>query len=81
MSQEFETTVDEGEAEIAAIREVRHRISERFGHDPYRLVAYLIELQKEHPEKLIPAPESEVAGQAISGRPREGGRPAQHASG
>lgn len=52
--------VDEGDEEIARIREVRHRISERFGHDPYRLVAYLMELQKEHPERLVPAPEPEV---------------------
>lgn len=51
--------VDEGEEEIARIREVRHQISEQFGHDPYRLVAYYMELQKEHPEKLIPAPDSE----------------------
>ena len=57
MSQEFDTTIDQGEEEIAAIWEVRHRISERFGHDPYRLVAYLMELQSEHPEKLVPAPE------------------------
>ncbi|HEX3553241.1 MAG TPA: hypothetical protein VIA62_08430 [Thermoanaerobaculia bacterium] len=62
MSDELDTSVDEGEEEIAAIREVRHRISERFGHDPYRLVAYLMELQKEHPEKLILAPGAEVVG-------------------
>ena len=54
--------VDEGEEEIDRIREARHRISEQFGHDPYRLVAYYMELQKEHPEKLVPAPDSEVAG-------------------
>ena len=54
--------VDEGDEEIARIREVRHRISEEFGHDPYRLVAYYMELQKEHPEKLIPAPDSTIAG-------------------
>jgi hypothetical protein len=54
--------VDEGDEEIARIREVRHRISEQFGHDPYRLVAHYMELQKEHPEKLVPAPDSEVAG-------------------
>jgi hypothetical protein len=58
MSQELDTSVDEGEEEIAAIREVRHQLSEQFGHDPYRIVAYLMELQKEHPEKLIPAPET-----------------------
>ena len=66
MSQEFATTVDEGEEEIAAIRAVRHRLSERFGHDPYRLVAYLMEMQKEHPEKLVPAPEAEVVGKATT---------------
>jgi hypothetical protein len=54
--------IDEGDDEIARIREVRHRISEQFGHDPYRLVAYYMELQKEHPERLISAPDSEVPG-------------------
>ena len=53
---ELDTSIDQGEEEIAAIREVRHRLSEQFGHDPYRLVAHLIELQKEHPEKLVPVP-------------------------
>jgi len=66
MSQELESSVDQGEEEIAAIREVRHRLSERFGHDPYRLVAYLMELQKEHPEKLVRAPETEVVGTATT---------------
>lgn len=56
------TWVDEGEEEIDRIREVRHRISEQFGHDPYRLVAYYMELQKEHPEKMVPAPDSEAVG-------------------
>jgi hypothetical protein len=55
------SVVDEGDAEIARIREVRHQISKQFGHDPYRLVAHYMELQKEHPEKLVPAPHSEVA--------------------
>ena len=62
MNEEFDTSTDQGEEEIAAIREVRHRLSEQFEHDPYRLVAYLMDLQREHPEKLIPAPEPEVAG-------------------
>jgi predicted house-cleaning noncanonical NTP pyrophosphatase (MazG superfamily) len=65
MSEEIEPMlVDEGDEEIARIREVRHRISEQFGHDPYRLVAYYMELQKEHPEKLISAPDSEVVGKS-----------------
>jgi hypothetical protein len=60
MSRGLDTAFDQRKDEIAAIREVRHRISEQFGHDPYRLVAHLMELQKEHPEKLVPPPEAEV---------------------
>jgi len=67
MNENRESTwVDEGDEEIARIREVRHRISEQFGHDPYRLVAYYMELQKEHPEKLVPAPDPEVAAKGQS---------------
>jgi hypothetical protein len=63
MNEKLESIwVDDGDEEIARIREVRHRISAQFGHDPYRLVAHYMELQKEHPEKLVPAPDSEVAG-------------------
>jgi len=57
--QKLETMLDEGDEEIARVREARHRISERFGHDPYRLVAHYMEQQKEDPGKLIPAPETE----------------------
>lgn len=49
---------DEGEDLIEEIRAVRHRISAEFGHDPEKLIAYLMELQEEHPERLIRAPES-----------------------
>ena len=38
---------------IEEIREVRHRISERFQHDPARLVAYYMELQKRYRDRLI----------------------------
>jgi len=66
MKEKLEPTlVDEGEEEIARIREVRHRISEEFGHDPYRMVAYYMELQKKHPEKLVRAPYSEAAGKDV----------------
>ncbi len=38
---------------IDEIREVRHRISARFNHDPARLVAYYMELQKQYKDRLI----------------------------
>jgi len=65
MSDKFEPMLeDEDDEEIDRIREVRHQISEQFGHDPYRLVAYYMELQKEHPEKLVRAPKVELAKEA-----------------
>jgi hypothetical protein len=38
---------------IDEIRAVRHRISERVGHDPRRLVDYYLELQKQFEDRLI----------------------------
>ena len=38
---------------VDEIREVRHRISARFGHDPTRLVAFYMELQKQYQDRLI----------------------------
>jgi hypothetical protein len=38
---------------IDEVREIRHRISARFEHDPARLVAYYAELQRQYGERLI----------------------------
>ena len=38
---------------IDEIREVRHRISARFDHDPIRMVAFYTELQKQYQDRLI----------------------------
>ena len=38
---------------IDEIREIRHNISARFGHDPKRLVAHYAELQKRYRERLV----------------------------
>ena len=40
---------------IDEIREVRHLISERCGHDPERLVAYYMALQEQYRDRLIDA--------------------------
>ncbi len=51
---------------IDEIREVRHRISERFGHDPAQLVAYYLKLQEQYRDRLIDAvkaPEWEEMGE------------------
>jgi hypothetical protein len=38
---------------IDEVREVRHRISARFDHDPSRLVAYYMDLQRQYGDRLI----------------------------
>jgi hypothetical protein len=43
---------------IDEVREVRHRISERFGHDPERLVAYYMEQQEKYRDRLLGSPQS-----------------------
>lgn len=32
---------------ISRIRDARHQLSEKFGHDPERIVAYYLQLQEE----------------------------------
>jgi|GEM_PF-1926889 len=39
---------DESDVTIAEIRQVRHDISERLGHDPQQVIAYYIELQRQY---------------------------------
>lgn len=50
---------------IDEIRELRRRISARFDNDPERLVAYYMELQERHKDRLLksPAPTAEVKDQ------------------
>jgi len=47
---------DRTDPPIDEIREIRHRISERFGHDPERLVAYYMELQEKYRDRFVGAP-------------------------
>ena len=49
----------ESDPVIDEIREVRHRISARFDHDPARLVAYYMELQKQYQDRLIETEKTE----------------------
>jgi hypothetical protein len=48
---------------IDEIRQVRHRISERFGHDPAQLVAYYLELQELYRDRLIDTVKTPVRGE------------------
>ena len=58
---------------IDEIREVRHRISARFHHDPELLVAYYMKLQDQYRERLV------VTHEASTGA--ELGRPTRRSTG
>ena len=47
---------------IDEIREVRHRISASFDHDPAKLVAYLMQYQKQFHDRLLYIPD-EISGE------------------
>jgi len=51
---------DESDVTIANIRQVRHGISERLGHDPQQMIAYYIELQRQYAERLLPIEAAEL---------------------
>ena len=54
---------------IDEIREVRHRISARVDHEPARLVAYYIELQKRYEDRFVAAAvEGSTAERGVSDR-------------
>ncbi len=56
---------------IEEIREVRHRISERFDHDPKRLLEYHMRLQEEHRDRFIEAVKQTThAGERESSSPK-----------
>jgi hypothetical protein len=44
---------------IEEIREVRHRISARFGHDPERLLEHYLEMQEEYRERFGEGPKTQ----------------------
>ena len=46
---------DRNDPVIDEIREVRTRISSRVDHDPMRLVAYYMNLQAQHRDRIITA--------------------------
>ena len=47
---------------IERIREARHQISEENTHDPEKVVAYYIELQKRYSERLVESSQTEEGG-------------------
>ena len=50
---------------IDEIREIRHRISASYDHDPAKLVAYLMQYQQQFRDRLIYDPEPPAAQQAV----------------
>jgi hypothetical protein len=56
---------------IDEIRELRHRISERFGHDPAKLVAHYIAFQQKFHNRLLQTETSAKTGEQTEPAGRE----------
>ncbi len=65
--------VQETDPVISEVREIRHRISERFGHDPRRLVAHYLQKQR---ERDLPGLAKLAEEDAVTGPPRDCNGPA-----
>ena len=50
------------DAVLDRIRQARHQISEEHTHDPEKLVAYYIELQKQYSQRLLESSQIEEGG-------------------
>jgi hypothetical protein len=53
---------------IDEIRKVRHEISAQFDHDPRRLVAHYMELQKSVPEERFFQPQAQSQDMPVTAR-------------
>lgn len=47
---------------IERIRQARHQISEEHTHDPQKVVAYYVELQKQYSQRLLERSQLDEAG-------------------
>jgi len=66
MAKTTDEFYDDGDEVIAEIRAVRHAISERCDHDPEKLVAYYMELERDDPGPYIPAPDLKATGRSAA---------------
>jgi hypothetical protein len=61
-NSEAVTNQESNDPVLDQVRSARHEISARFEHDPTRLIAYYMELQKEYRNRLLHDPEAEAVG-------------------
>ena len=51
---------------IKRIRDVRHEISAKFDHDPGKLVAHYIELQKKYANRIVKPPRQPEPAEVVT---------------
>jgi hypothetical protein len=54
------------DATITRIREVRHVISERCGHDPRKVIEYYLEIQKKYATRLLTDDQEQVCARVTT---------------
>ncbi|NUM54065.1 MAG: hypothetical protein HUU46_10515 [Candidatus Hydrogenedentes bacterium] len=51
---------------IEEIRQTRHEISERFGHDTYALIAHYQALESKYADRLVKSPARELSPGSVT---------------
>ena len=51
---------------VDEVRQIRHEMSARFGHDPARLVEYLMEFQEQYRDRLVAPPQPPETGKSAA---------------
>jgi hypothetical protein len=51
---------------IEEVREIRRRISAQFDDDPGKLIAHLMELDKQYADRMLKAPERDKKGKSAA---------------
>jgi hypothetical protein len=51
---------------VDEVRQIRHEMSARFGHDPVRLIEYLMEFQEQYRDRLVDPPPLSESGKSAA---------------
>jgi hypothetical protein len=62
----LEKTMPAPDPIVDEVRQARHEISARFGHDPVRLVEYYIEFQEQYRDRLVDPPPLSESGKSAA---------------
>lgn len=58
--------MSDSDPSVDEVRQIRREMSARFGHDPVRLVEYLMEFQEQYRDRLVDPPPPSESGKSTA---------------